>query len=311
MIAPPANAAGVTFALKPISAGKAGYFVFTAKPGTTIRSEVRVLNVGTKAGRASLYAVDATTGQTSGAVYRSRQEPRRDAGAWISFAQPTVSLAPGQSQIVPFSVRIPSQGSPGQHLGGIVAQPSTFTSSTSVKKAKHSFRVNIRALSVIAVQVNLPGPQVVRMSLTGIRAGVQPGHQTLLLGMRSRGNILVKCRGSLLVVNQSGRGVQGRQFNLDTFVPHTRIDYPVYVRGKVLQPGSYSGTVTLTCRGHRLSRTFPFRISAAQVKQIFGSPGAQTPSKSSSNTLLLILAATALVLLSVGATALYFRRKRV
>ena len=120
-----ASAAGPTFALKPASQAKLGYFVFAGRPGATLRGKVEVINVGSKAGKTSLYAVDATTGQTSGAVYRPKGEPRPGVGGWVKLGKSSLELGPGQSQVVPFSVQVPSEAAAGQHLGGIVAQRST------------------------------------------------------------------------------------------------------------------------------------------------------------------------------------------
>ncbi len=313
--APAASAAGPTFALKPASPAKLGYFVFASRPDTTVHGKVRVINVGSKPGRTSLYAVDATTGETSGAVYRSRQEPRRGVGGWISLGIATFQLGPGHSRVVPFSVRVPSGTSAGQYLGGIVAQrsSSTFSSGEKGGQGKNgSFKVNIQALSVIAVQVNLPGPQRVRMTLTGIKPGGQPGYQSLLLGIGNPGNLLLKGSGSLKVVDHAGRLVLSQSFNLDTFVPQTHIDFPVYVGEKALAPGRYRGTVTISYRGHHLTRTFPFTISKADTKQVFGSKTAQAAPAGSSGggerTALYVLAGVSV--LSVGAAGFFFMRSR-
>ena len=162
---------------------------------------------------------------------------------------------------------------------------------------------------MVAVQVDLPGPQRVKMTLTGIKAGGQPGHQALLLGIGNAGNVLLKGRGSLKVVDQNGHRVQGRSFSLDTFVPQTHIDFPVYVQGKALPPGGYRGTVTIDYRGHSLIRTFPFAISAAQEKQVFGAPAAQSASAGSSNeTLLHVMIGVSV--LSVAAAGFFFLRSR-
>jgi hypothetical protein len=310
--AAPASAAGPTFALKPATQAKLGYFVLAGKAGATLRGKVEVINVGSKAGKTSLYAVDATTGQTSGAVYRSKGEPRPGVGGWIKLGKSSLELNPGQSQLVPFTVRVPSEASAGQHLGGIVAQRSTQVANQTPSGGKKTsgFKVKIQALSVLAVQVNVPGPERPRMTLTGIKPGNQPGHQSLLLGIGNTGNVLVKGTGSLKVVNHSGHRVQMQSFNLDTFVPESHIDFPVYIRGKALAPGRYLGTVSINYRGRSLTRTFPFTITAGQVDQVFGSPAAQgTPigSSSSDKTLLYIFGAVAL--LSLGA-AFYFWRSR-
>lgn len=307
-----AGAAGPTFALKPATQAKLGYFVLTGQPGTTLRGKVEVINVGSKAGKTSLYAVDATTGQTSGAVYRSKGESRPGVGGWIKLGKSSLELNPGQSQLVPFTVRVPSEASAGQHLGGIVAQRSTQVANQTPSggKKKSGFKVKIQALSVLAVQVNVPGPERPRMTLTGIKPGNQPGHQSLLLGIGNTGNVLVKGTGSLKVVNHSGHQVQMQSFNLDTFVPESHIDFPVYIRGKALAPGRYRGTVSINYRGRSLTRTFPFTITAGQVAQVFGSPAAQgTPVASSSSDKPLLYIFGAVALLSLGA-AFYFWRSR-
>lgn len=313
--APAASATAPTFALKPASPAKPGYFVFSGRPGARIHGKIRVINVGSKPGRTSLYAVDATTGETSGAVYRSRQEPRRGVGSWISLGTATFRLSPGQSRVVPFNVRVPRGGSAGQHLGGIVAQRSSSTISSGAKGGhgkNSSFKVKVKALSVIAVQVNLPGPRRVKMTLTGIKPGRQPGHQSLLLGIGNPGNLLLKGRGSLKVVNHTGRQVLSQNFNLDTFVPQTHVDFPVYVQGKALPPGRYRGTITISYRGHHLTRTFPFTISKADTQQVFGSQTAQAAPAGSSGggerTALYVLAGVSV--LSVAGAGFFFMRSR-
>lgn len=306
-----AGASGPSFALKPVGPAQAGYFVFKGAPGQTVSGAVRVLNVGTEAGRTSLYSVDATTGQTSGAVYRSRQEPRRDVGAWIKLARGTVALAPGQSRVVPFGVRIPAGTSAGQHLGGIVAQRSAGAASAAPGAKKGSFEVRIQELSVLAVQVDVPGAEHAQMTLTGIKAGNQPGHQSVLLGIGNTGNVLVKGSGTLKIVGKGGQAIQRSSFDLDTFVPGTHIDFPVYIQGKALSPGGYRGTVSIVYHGHRLNRTFPFTVTAAQTAQVFGTQAAQqTPIESSSDgTLLYVLVAVSV--LSLGAAFYFWRQRRL
>ena len=123
LLATPADAAGgqASFAVKPVLFDPAlpatkSYFILRAKPGDVISDKVTVVNTGKSSGTAYLYAVDATTGQTSGAVYLSRQSPRHDVGRWTRLARAQVTLAPGASTIVPFTIRVPAGARPGDHL---------------------------------------------------------------------------------------------------------------------------------------------------------------------------------------------------
>src|SRR6266571_4865039 len=110
-----AHAAGgeASFGLQPVlydptNPVTKSYFIFNTKFGTIENSRVRVTNTGTARGTVSLYPVDATTAQTSGAVYLNQNDPRRDVGAWITLGAQQLTLNPGQSQVVPFQVAIPS-----------------------------------------------------------------------------------------------------------------------------------------------------------------------------------------------------------
>ena len=304
-----AAASGPTFALKPAPPTSSGYFVLKGRRGTTVHGEVKVQNVGEEAGTTALYSVDATTGQTSGAVYRSRQEPKRGVGRWVRLASESMRLAPGESQLVPFSIRVPPGAAPGQYLGGIVVQRATSAAAGQRAGGKGSFKVRIQELSVVAVQINVPGPRHPQLRLTGIKVGNQPGHQSILLGIGNTGNALVKGRGSLKIATAGGHSLKRQAFNLDTFVPDTHIDLPVYIQGKALVPGRYRGTVSIAYEGHRITHTYPFRISEAQVAQVFGSPSSSAGPVSSSSDTTLLYVLIAVSALSLGA-AFYFWRSR-
>src|SRR2546427_6402574 len=88
-----ADSGQANFALKPVTYDPsnpvtASYFIFDSKPGVVVKSQVNVTNTGTVKGTVNLYTVDATTGQTSGAVYLNHGDPRRDVGVWITVSTP-------------------------------------------------------------------------------------------------------------------------------------------------------------------------------------------------------------------------------
>jgi hypothetical protein len=309
----PAGAVGATFSITPTT--RAGYFVFNSSRGSVIHGAVRVVNVSAVAGQAKLYAVDATTGQTSGAVYQSEKAPRRGVSSWIKLAASTVALGPHQGARVAFSVQVPGGAGAGQHLGGLVVAPVKTTSTSTAKRGSHTFRVNIEEIGIVAVQVNLPGALVKKIGITGVRASGRPGYQTLLIGLSNLGNSLVKGSGRIQV-SRGGRSVLAQSFPIDTMVPQTSIDYPVYVRGARLGPGKYTAAVTVPYQGGHVARgTFPFTISSQQVRKTYGStvpsnaPAGVPHGGSSVPAWAIGLGALALVAASVGGSALFFRRR--
>jgi hypothetical protein len=323
VLSPPARAAGgqASFAVKPVKYDPAlsatkSYFILQAKRGAVISDQVRIVNTGSATGTAFLYPVDATTGQTSGAVYLSRQSPRRDVGAWVRLARRQVTLAPGASAVVPFAIRVPAGAHAGDHLGGIVAENSQIQGG----RGSGALRIRIKHLTIAAVELQLRGRVVAGVAPSGVKAGGQQGWQYVYIHLRNTGNVMVKPSGSLVIRNATGRRVASRKLVLDTFVPGTAIDYPVLLPHRTLAPGSYRATVTLrssnrAIAGYRTvappafssTQTFPFTVSSAQQKQVFSgvapvtAPTKAAPAKQSGGSkkrlLGLILFVAALVLL--------------
>ncbi len=272
-----AAAVGAKFALQPVTYDPSepetrSYFIFTTKFGTRIQSRVRIVNSGTQTGTALLYGVDATTGQTSGAVYLTNSASRQDVGSWLTLNERRVTLQPGQSQIVTFWVTIPKSTRSGQHVGGIVAE------NTSVTTPVHSnLQVDLEHLTIIAVQVNLPPPFVKRIVATGITAGGANLYQRLFLSLRNTGTMMLKPTGTLRVTDKQGH-VRTWTLQLDTFLPQTGISYPVPVTGNALGVGSYQATLDLAYADQTLHYQTSFNVTATNLAQVFKSSPTIAPS---------------------------------
>ncbi len=274
-----ADGGSAQFSLRPVSysprnPATASYFIFGSQTGATIADKVRVTNTGNLRGTADLYSVDATTGQTSGAVYLSRTAPKQDVGAWVTLSVAQVTLDPGQSQTVSFQVAVPQQVRPGQHLGGIVAE------NTALQQASNggSVQINIQQLSIVAVQVNLPGTLVEQLEAQHVKPGGAHAYQILYVGLRNSGTQMLKPYGTLQVTDTGGHTLKTMQLKLDTFVPQTAIDYPVYVPGQALGVGQYQATLTLRYGASQVLRyTTGFEISEESLQQVFGSKAPSAP----------------------------------
>jgi len=295
---PSSAAAGdASFALKPITYDPAltatkSYFVLVARPGDVISDRIRIVNTGGRTGTAYLYPVDATTGQTSGAVYLSRQSPRHDVGAWIRLARSTVTLGPGKDAVVPFTIRVPRSVRSGDHLGGIVAENAAVTKASG----NGALQIRIRHLTIDAVELQLPGRVVARADATGVKPGGEHGYQYVYLHLLNPGTIMIKPAGSLLVKNSHGRIVARRSLLLDTFLPRTEIDYPALLPRQALSPGRYTATVNLHSGDQRVlgyrkaqgvafdvTRTFSFVVSPKEQTKVYSGAAALAPPPSAAS----------------------------
>jgi len=331
-IASAALAGQPSFALRPVTydpqiPATKSYFVLDPVPGTTVQSSVRVTNVGNQAGAIRLYPVDGTTGQTSGAVYLAGRDPRRDVGAWITLGARRLMLRPGQSAVVPFTVRIPVGAREGDHLGGIVGENAALTSG-----GKGALEVKIRHLTIAAVLVRLPGTPIAGLNVTRAEALGGNGYQYVQLDVANTGTIMMKPVGALTLRTAAGKPVASRKLALDTFLPQTHISYPVVLPRRVLRPGNYVASVTLAY-GNRvlgggdgvgvggpiqLHRTLAFRVSPSQTATVYvGAPQLHTvvhgQSRGAAFTPLYLawaLAGAALLLAAV-AFLFVFRRRAV
>ena len=161
-----------------------------------------VSNTGNRAGTVKLYSADGTTGQTTGTVYLTDSKPVH-AGAWVKLAQPSVQLAPGEIKHVPFTVRVPTGSKPGQWVGGIVAETAT-SAKTKRSTRKAGVQIRIRNQTIIAVQVNVPGPLSAAFTIGGVKTGGQRGFQQVLVHFANDGNVLLKPTGSVTIL-QGGK----------------------------------------------------------------------------------------------------------
>jgi hypothetical protein len=309
-----AGAAAPVFALKPVGDAPLGYYELAGHPGERLEGRVRVVNAGSAAGTAELAVVDAATGATTGAVYETVGTGARDVGAWLQLGARQVTLPPGASTIVPFTVTIPADGRRGEHLGGIVVRPAPSADHRGAGDAKHSFQVDIVDQSILAVQVNLPGAARGLLKVRGVQAGGNPGYQTLRLALSNPGEKMVKGSGTVIVTGADGQEIKRQDFAIDTFLPRTRIEYPLVLRGDALLPEDYHARVLLHWDGGQSEEAeFAFSLTRKDIEQAYGSEGvAKLPDAAGGGgtSMAPLAGGGALVLLlGFGAMGLYFRRR--
>ena len=270
-----ADSGGTSFSVHPSrydpsNIATKSYFILDSKPNTTAENGISITNTGAATGTVTLYAVDATTGQNSGLVYNTKDAPRHDVGSWLHLSQQQLILAPGQNETVTFQISVPKGARPGQHIGGIVAE-SIAQASTQQNNTLH---VNVQSLSIVAVQLNVAGPQMDRLEMSGIQTGGANGNQNLLIHLSNTGTTLLKPYGTLQVVDALGNIRQKLTMKMDTFLPDTTISYPVYIQNRPLEAGNYTVELRLTYGNkHRLNTKRVLTVTQQQVSQVFTSQG--------------------------------------
>jgi Bacterial protein of unknown function (DUF916) len=279
------------------------YFILNTKAGATLSEKVRVTNIGTATGRAIVYPVTATTDQASGTAFLSRGDPLRDVASWIKMKLQQLTLAPGQSQDISFQIVVPAKVRPGAHLGGIVVENLVLQHSTT----QGAVHINLQRLSIMAVQVNLPGTIINHLEVTGVQPGGSNGYQSLLMHIANNGDTMLKSAGTMDVSDAQGHLLQALPLKLDIIIPETSINYPVYVQKKALAAGAYYVSIVLRYGdGKVLYYSTRLTITQMQINRVFQSNGPlQTPESSFMNSMplwqiILVAVAGILVLFIIG-----------
>jgi hypothetical protein len=121
----PTSAEAGSFAVQPSGPNGPGgrdYFIYTLKTGSVYGDTVGISNLGTETATFAVYATDART-TTDGSFSLLREEEKaKDVGTWVTLGASQYTVDPGKRVDIKFKVTIPTDATPGDHIGAIVAQ---------------------------------------------------------------------------------------------------------------------------------------------------------------------------------------------
>lgn len=198
------------------------YFVVPMQPGGSSRQTVALRNDSSSPIEVRLAAVDARTGPIGGVSYDLVGESLQRVGAWISLEDDSVTIPPGGQTVVGFSIAVPTEVAPGQHVGGLaIWRPEDESPEPSQTGTGASIIVKTRR--VLAVQVELPGGIGPHLTITNVEPAARPDGLYLEIAIDHDGHKLTRGNGFIELASDSFR----RDFLLDTFVPGTSIRYPI------------------------------------------------------------------------------------
>lgn len=126
-VGPAAAADNGEWAVVPTPPANAGptprlYFFLESPAGRTLTDSVRVINRTDTERTFTVYGADAyNTARDGGFALRRVDEKQSDIGVWTAVGAGTVTIPPKAQADIPFSITIPTNASPGDHVGGVVA----------------------------------------------------------------------------------------------------------------------------------------------------------------------------------------------
>ncbi|MEU7552000.1 DUF916 domain-containing protein [Streptomyces sp. NPDC044571] len=209
------NGTWAVFPTPPAGAATAdrAYFFHQGAAGTTVDDSVTILNSSDTELTFRVFATDAGNTPTGGAFALLPVDRKpQDVGAWVALgpqAATTVTVPPKGRKDIPFTVKVPQDAVPGDHVGGIAAL------NTALEGARQDGKVRVAVQRQVGARLyfRVPGPLAPGLSVEDVRvnrsAPVLPwlgkARATVSYTLVNRGNVVVEPR-----VAVSARGLFGR-----------------------------------------------------------------------------------------------------
>ncbi len=171
-------------------------YSYTAAPGDHIDDGLVIANHGTAALDLAVYAADAFTTSSGQLDLLAKDKPSTGVGAWVHPAHDRITVQPGQSAQVPFTLTLPADATPGDHLGGILA---------SLVQGDVERRVGLRIRLRVGGDLR-PSLAVENLDVryAGTVNPLDTGDATLAYTIRNSGNAVVTARQSATVTGPFG-----------------------------------------------------------------------------------------------------------
>ncbi|GAB3834713.1 WxL protein peptidoglycan domain-containing protein [Kribbella italica] len=256
-------------------------YTYTVAPGEKVDDGLSVVNRGTAALELAVYAADGFTAESGQLDLRRQGFASTGVGAWAHPAVDRVTIQPGKAASVPFTVTVPSDASPGDHIGGIV---------TSVKSSSGEQRMGVR------IQLRVGGELKPQLSVSDVQ--VHPplvgGEATVTYTVHNTGNATVSARQKASLAGPFGqlRASSGDVADSPALLPGDQWKATVAVKG-VAAVVPLSADVTVT----------PLLIDAA------GSTSLLAPVDAGAHARLLPLVVVVVLVLLLVAALIVRRRK--
>ncbi|WP_405890043.1 DUF916 domain-containing protein [Streptomyces sp. NBC_00133] len=182
-----------TFGVQPSAAKKPDarpHFSYGATPGAAVKDHIAVFNYGKEPLTLRVYAGDAFTTADGGFDLFAAHHRSTDVGSWVKLGKNLLSV-PGRSHVVvPFTLTVPRNATPGDHTGGIVASLSAVRSDKKGSKVAVDQRVGAR------IYLRVAGELRPRLTVEGLHTSYHgtanpfgTGSATVTYTVRNTGNV--------------------------------------------------------------------------------------------------------------------------
>lgn len=182
-----------SWALTPGEVGETGNgrsaFVFDLAAGGEVSDAFTVFNFGNVPLDFRIYATDAFNADDGSFSLLAGDEEPSDVGTWVDLPLDALNVPPGQQATFPFTIRVPADAAPGDHVGAILA------SSVAEGTGPDGRVVNLDRRTGTRIYVRVAGDITANLAVEDLETtydgGLSPldGHAEVSYRIVNRGNV--------------------------------------------------------------------------------------------------------------------------
>ncbi|MFE4467052.1 DUF916 domain-containing protein [Oerskovia sp. NPDC056781] len=271
-------------------------YAYSLEPGASLDDGIIVSNYTQGPLTFRVYAADGFMTEAGELDLLPAGEESSALGAWVSFAGEEVTVDGGDSVVVPFTLTVPADATPGDYAAGVVSSLLVENAEGVSVDRRLGSRMHLRVAGDLVPAVVLDD---VSVTYDGTLNPFAAGDATVTFTVTNDGNTRLAAGQVVRVAGPWGAGAQSApRVELPELLPGTSVTRTVTVDG-VWPLGRVSADVRVT----------------AEVVTAIGATDADTvpvvaPATASASTLAVPWAALALLVLLVGAVVLWRRAAR-
>ncbi|MFC5828350.1 WxL protein peptidoglycan domain-containing protein [Nonomuraea insulae] len=180
---------------------------YTVDPGGRLTDGLVVANPGTTPLHLAVYTADALTTEDGRLDLAAKDTRPAAVGAWVHTERPEVTIPPGGSAEVPFTVTPPEDAAPGEYMGGIVTSLAQAGEADTGRRL--GIRIRLRVGGALKPGLSVENP---RVRYSGTPNPFGKGEATVTYTIRNTGNAILTARQTVSVSGPfGGPGVRAGQ----------------------------------------------------------------------------------------------------
>jgi hypothetical protein len=216
--------------------------------------------------KAETYAANVYSIVNGGFAARLAGQAETGVTTWLDYPEQAISLAPGHTQRLSFTITVPANASPGEHVTTLVVQEQGQTKASGAVALS---QVNRQALPIV---IDVPGPISPGLAVSAAASSNFAGHTVVVAGVTNTGNLRLHPDARLVVTNSQGHQVGAVAVQMGTVFPGdaTTVEGTL---ATALPPGHYTVAADLSDATPGVAaQSVDFPINVAAPPHIVAAP---------------------------------------